>query len=136
MDHVASIALGYKPDQSLANAIKIAARGFPQGAVVRCTGCSRSDVLNLEETAVAMMEGWPRCHGARMMIEIPGEPAAVAVRSRPTYRIVLEAELQAVPEIVRLRQLLKLGLRSFGFRCVDVQELPEPPAASKATIDA
>jgi hypothetical protein len=40
-----------------------------------------------------------------------------------TYTITLEALPQSVPEIVRLRRLLKLALRQLGFRCVAVQAL-------------
>ncbi len=137
MDHVGSIALGYDMDQSLGNAVKIAALGFPQGAVLKCAECWQTDMLSLEETAAAMMEGWPRCHGARMMIETPGEPEAIVIRSRPTYRITLEAELRSVPEMVRLRRLLKTALRSLGFRCLRVEEITanaDRPAESSPSI--
>jgi hypothetical protein len=40
----------------------------------------------------------------------------------PRYRIVVEALPDDVPEPVRLRRWLKLGLRAFGFRCLDCTE--------------
>jgi hypothetical protein len=43
--------------------------------------------------------------------------------SKPTYTITLEAQPNAIPETVRLRRLLKLALRAFGFRCVSVKEI-------------
>jgi hypothetical protein len=51
---------------------------------------------------------------------------------KPTYTITLEALPQAVPEIVRLRHLLKTSLRSFGFRCVAVQS---PGSGADQTFD-
>jgi hypothetical protein len=58
-----------------------------------------------------------------MIIETPGESDSIAVRSRRTYRLILEAELQSIPEIVRLRSLIKLALRSFGFHCIRLEEI-------------
>jgi hypothetical protein len=50
---------------------------------------------------------------------------------RPTserYELVLRAEPWSVPAIIRLRRLLKLALRSFGLRCVELKELPADDA--------
>ena len=43
--------------------------------------------------------------------------------TNPTYRIILRAQPQSVDPGARLQRLLKLALRSFGFRCVDVRKL-------------
>lgn len=41
---------------------------------------------------------------------------------RSTYMITLTASAGTVPAVVRLRSLLKLALRRFGFRVVEVRE--------------
>jgi hypothetical protein len=53
---------------------------------------------------------------------------------QPTFRLVLRAVPGGGPVEVRLRSLLKVALRAFGFRCVKVEEVPvEPPAQEQAT---
>jgi hypothetical protein len=61
--------------------------------------------------------------------------------SKPTYRVVLEALPDAVPHACRMRRLLKMALRSFGFRATAFEELPpvtpaatpgRPPAGEQA----
>lgn len=42
----------------------------------------------------------------------------------PTYCIILQAKPQPVDPGSRLQILLKLALRSFGFRCERVEEIP------------
>lgn len=44
--------------------------------------------------------------------------------SNRTYKIVLRAQPQSVDPGARLQRLLKLALRSFGFRCIGVEEMP------------
>jgi hypothetical protein len=68
MHHFASVMLGYEADQSLENAMKVVALGFPSGVVFTCASCNRSEAADVKETARAMMTGWPRCHGKRMMV--------------------------------------------------------------------
>jgi hypothetical protein len=49
---------------------------------------------------------------------------------QPTYVLILKPEQRRrggglhVEPIIRLRQLLKLALRGFGMRCLDVREMP------------
>ena len=45
----------------------------------------------------------------------------------PEYLLHLRAEPDAVEPAVRLRQLLKVGLRGFKLRAVSVEEVPTPP---------
>jgi hypothetical protein len=52
--------------------------------------------------------------------------------ARPTYRLELKdagspAEGWPVPVEVRLRRALKALLRSFGLRCLNVEEVPADP---------
>jgi hypothetical protein len=54
-----------------------------------------------------------------------GPPAA------EVFDVRLLAEPGAVPAAVRLRQLLKTGLRSLGLRCTGVQQLSPTPTASQ-----
>ncbi len=42
----------------------------------------------------------------------------------PRYRLLIEALPSEVPVVVRLRCVLKRLLRTFGFRCVEVLEVP------------
>lgn len=41
-----------------------------------------------------------------------------------TYRITLKsmARITSAPDTIRLRQLLKIALRRFGFKCVDITQ--------------
>jgi hypothetical protein len=57
------------------------------------------------------------------------------VSDRPTYVLTLRAEAGAVPAAVRLRGLLKVVLRAFGFRCVEVREVTAavPPSGPGGT---
>lgn len=41
------------------------------------------------------------------------------------YVLTFQSTKSTVPEIVRLRQMLKAALRRFAFKCVDMQELPD-----------
>jgi hypothetical protein len=40
------------------------------------------------------------------------------------YRLVIRSEPSSVPEVVRLRRLLKVLLRCLCFRCEEVTEIP------------
>jgi len=44
--------------------------------------------------------------------------------ARPTYRLTFTATKDPVPTICRLKRLLKTLLRVYGFRCIEVIELP------------
>lgn len=65
--------------------------------------------------------------------QLPGLPGATPTPAeRPTYRLTLRAEPARHGEpapALRLRRLLKLLLRGFGFRCVRAEEIP--PAAAE-----
>jgi hypothetical protein len=41
------------------------------------------------------------------------------------YRLVLVAQQGEIAPIIRLRQLLKVCLRRFGFRCIGIEEVSE-----------
>ena len=69
MHHVAAIALGYNSDEKLENARKLMALCFPAGVVFTCARCGAFEMADVEETAQAMLQGWPRCHGSKMIIE-------------------------------------------------------------------
>jgi len=45
------------------------------------------------------------------------------VSDRPRYRLTLEAVPDDVPQLVRLRRLLKVLLRGYRFRCRRIEEL-------------
>jgi hypothetical protein len=48
--------------------------------------------------------------------------------SREKFALVLQAEAWSTPAVIRLRRALKLLLRSFGLRCLDVREVkPDAP---------
>lgn len=49
---------------------------------------------------------------------------------RPRYRLVLRAEADTVPATIRMRAALKMLLRSFGLRCVEIVEVPTQPTLS------
>jgi hypothetical protein len=55
--------------------------------------------------------------------------------ARPTYRLEFRPERQPVPEINRLRSLLKALLRRFGFRAVAVVQLPQAGPAGPGPIE-
>lgn len=55
-----------------------------------------------------------------------GRPAMKA-RHTADYRITLHAQTSDLPAIVRLRQLLKLALRAYRFRCTGLEEIHEVP---------
>ena len=44
--------------------------------------------------------------------------------------------MQPVPEVIRLRRLLKAAVRSFGFRCVSVERLEETEPKKDKTKNA
>jgi hypothetical protein len=46
------------------------------------------------------------------------------VKTGERYLVTLDALVDDVPAAVRLRRLLKCALRSFGFRCVSVRDVP------------
>lgn len=45
----------------------------------------------------------------------------------PVYRVTLQATGSDVPAVVRLRRFLKMALRGYGLRCLDVEEVNPPP---------
>jgi hypothetical protein len=45
----------------------------------------------------------------------------------PTYRLTLRALRSEVPPTIRLRSVLKRLLRTFQFRCLEVQEMRDVP---------
>jgi hypothetical protein len=54
------------------------------------------------------------------------------VKGRPVYRLTLRPEPGDVPEMARLRRLLKALLRGYGLRCLSIEEVkPEADAAVK-----
>jgi hypothetical protein len=46
------------------------------------------------------------------------------------FRLTIRPGADAVPAIARLRRLLKMLLRGYGFRCVAIEELPASVAPS------
>jgi hypothetical protein len=58
-------------------------------------------------------------------------------QGQPVYRLTLRAQPGAVPPVVRLRRLLKTALRSFGLRCLAVEEVrPDDPEPCPDAADA
>jgi hypothetical protein len=54
------------------------------------------------------------------------------VSDRPLYRLIFRPEPgERIPDPIRLRKLLKILLRGYGFRCLAVEELP--PVAQAVT---
>lgn len=49
--------------------------------------------------------------------------------SADTYIIELRAGKHPHPPAIRLRQLLKIALRGFGFRCLDIRIIPRSDAS-------
>jgi hypothetical protein len=47
-----------------------------------------------------------------------------AAAERGVYRITLETTWSSAPPIIQLRRALKVLLRSFGLRCLEVAEVP------------
>jgi hypothetical protein len=55
---------------------------------------------------------------------------------RPVYQLLLRAEAQSVPPIIRLRRLLKVAGRALGLKCTAVREITGPavrPAEQNST---
>jgi hypothetical protein len=54
------------------------------------------------------------------------------------FKIIVRALPSPVPGVVRLRHALKIRLRTYGLRCLSVEELPAqpPPVATVATTGA
>lgn len=71
---VRNIALGYDPEQQIANMTAIIVRGFPQGTAAICWDCNLVQEFTVEETAKHLSAGtWPRCHDKRMEMIAPEE---------------------------------------------------------------
>lgn len=51
---------------------------------------------------------------------------------KPTFRLTIQAQPGASPPVNRLRAALKCLLRSFGMKCIEVQELPASSPSVKA----
>lgn len=51
------------------------------------------------------------------------------------FRITLRASESDLPAIVRLRQLLKVALRGFGFRCTDLEQVLDVPLVERIDDD-
>jgi hypothetical protein len=51
---------------------------------------------------------------------------------QPDYRILLRPVQDECPAAVRLRRLLKVALRAFGLRYIDLEEVPARPPESDA----
>lgn len=49
---------------------------------------------------------------------------------RPTFRLVLRPEPDVADPVLALRAFLKVALRSYGLRAVEVVEVPEEGAGS------
>lgn len=49
------------------------------------------------------------------------------VKNSGDFRITLHGQDSDLPAIVRLRQLLKTALRSYGFRCTGLEEIHAVP---------
>ena len=45
--------------------------------------------------------------------------------ARPRYRLLIESLASSVPNVIRLRQWLKVGLRAFRFKVVSLEEVKE-----------
>ena len=44
----------------------------------------------------------------------------------PKFALTLQSVPGDVPAIIRLRKFLKMALRSYGLRCTEIREIPEP----------
>jgi hypothetical protein len=51
------------------------------------------------------------------------EPPAAKAKERPTFRLVLRSEPHCREPTHALRGLLKIALRTFGFKCMSVEEM-------------
>jgi hypothetical protein len=69
MDSVGSVLLGYSPADRLANARRLVKVGLPNGVLLRCLFCNRILERDPEETAKAILFGWPKCHDRAMIPE-------------------------------------------------------------------
>jgi hypothetical protein len=78
--------------------------GTPRNAVARS-----SDLFNAHAHAHA------RTHVSGL--------AEISVPSRATIAITLTSEPSKIPTAIRLRRALKTLLRSFAFRCIDINQI-------------
>jgi hypothetical protein len=46
------------------------------------------------------------------------------------FRLTLHAQASDLPAIVRLRQLLKMALRAYGFKCTGLEEIHAVPVVT------
>ncbi len=51
------------------------------------------------------------------------------------YVVTLEAQPQAIPGVIRLRRLLKLALRSYGFRCRRIEQIEGEGRADNSDVE-
>lgn len=57
------------------------------------------------------------------------------VRHTSDYRITLHAQTSDVSALVRLRQLLKVALRAYRFRCTGLEEIHAVPVVERSSAD-
>jgi hypothetical protein len=55
------------------------------------------------------------------------------VDAEPRYRLIVRSQRCATPALARLRRLLKMMARGYGFICEEATELPPEPAAKPST---
>jgi hypothetical protein len=53
-------------------------------------------------------------------------------RNSGDFRVTLHAQTSDLPAIVRLRQLLKVALRGYGFRCTGLEEILNVPEIDRS----
>lgn len=124
MKSAAVVVFGVDDARSFDSAKKLVALGFPAGATFNCGWCNHTEKADVARIAQAITGSWPECHGARMQIVDSDAVDAVGEAiAEPIFRITLRSLPNPAPSTVRLRQLLKLSLRVFGFRCVDVRQV-------------
>ncbi len=56
--------------------------------------------------------------------------------SNERFILTLEAGKHPTPAVIRLRQILKLCLRAFAFRAIDVREISEVPETAIAATES
>jgi hypothetical protein len=63
--------------------------------------------------------------------QVPAGAGRVRVCERGTTVVLTLADTRTGPPFeIRLRRLLKVALRTFGLRCIDLKQQTQPPAPS------
>jgi hypothetical protein len=79
-----------------------------------------------------------RCAGSNVRARqlLPDEVnETIASQTHTHYRITFKAQPDAVPEIVRLRRLLKTALRAYRFQCLAIEEFQTPPQTQASVTE-